>query len=213
MKCDAVIFDLYGTLIRKSSVQEMEEVLTEMASVLAAPCDDFLRLWSDTYNQRITGILRSPEANIKYICKKLGVVSDSSRIKTATDLRIGLTRRLMKPRTGAVEVISRLKAKGYLIGLLSDCSAETPSVWQTTPFASLFDVTVFSCKVGTKKPAPGIYLMTAELLGVSPDKCLYVGDGSSNELTGAARVGMRPVLVRFPGEDGCLLYTSPSPRD
>ena len=28
-------------------------------------------------------------------------------------------------------------------------------------------------------------------------KCLYIGDGSSHELTGALQVGMYPVLIRM----------------
>jgi len=31
---------------------------------------------------------------------------------------------------------------------------------------------------------------------LEPHECIYVGDGSSQELTGAAAVGMRPVLKR-----------------
>ena len=33
-------------------------------------------------------------------------------------------------------------------------------------------------------------------VAVVPEKCLYVGDGGSHELTGAAQVGMTPILVR-----------------
>jgi len=40
-----------------------------------------------------------------------------------------------------------------------------------------------------------------EQLAVEPDKCLYVGDGSSQELTGAAQVGMHPVLISIPSLD------------
>jgi phosphoglycolate phosphatase-like HAD superfamily hydrolase len=40
-----------------------------------------------------------------------------------------------------------------------------------------------------------------EQLAVNPQACLYVGDGSSRELTGASRVGMHAVLIRVPYED------------
>jgi len=33
-------------------------------------------------------------------------------------------------------------------------------------------------------------------LEMLPEQCLYVGTGGSRELTGASRVGMRPVLIR-----------------
>jgi putative hydrolase of the HAD superfamily len=76
-----------------------------------------------------------------------------------------------------------------------------PAIWEDTPFAPLIDVTVFSCKVGVQKPAPLIYQLTAEQLAVKPEACLYIGDGDSHELTGAAQVGMHPVLIRDPDED------------
>jgi len=37
-------------------------------------------------------------------------------------------------------------------------------------------------------------------LGVEPQDCLYIGDGSSRELTGALQVGMHPVIIRVPDE-------------
>ena len=60
---------------------------------------------------------------------------------------------------------------------------------------------MFSCKEGVKKPEPQIYTLAAEKLGVDPEDCLYIGDGSSNELTGATAVGMHPVLIIDPEED------------
>jgi putative hydrolase of the HAD superfamily len=45
------------------------------------------------------------------------------------------------------------------------------------------------------KPEPDIYLRTARALEVEPERCLYVGDGANDELAGAARVGMTPVLI------------------
>jgi putative hydrolase of the HAD superfamily len=65
----------------------------------------------------------------------------------------------------------------------------------------MFDIAVFSCTEGVKKPDLQIYKLAAEKLGVRPEDCLYIGDGSSNELTGAAAVGMHPVLIVDPEED------------
>jgi len=44
------------------------------------------------------------------------------------------------------------------------------------------------------KPEPAIYLETVHALGVRPDEAMFVGDGANDELGGAARVGMTPVL-------------------
>ena len=196
MKYEAVIFDLFGTLVDNFSIREYESVLGEMASVLSTPPDEFIRLWSDTFNQRATGLFQTPEANIEYVCRKLGVIIEDPQVKLAAHIRFNFTARSLMPRPGSLEVLSQLKAEGYKTGLISDCSAETPIIWRDTPFAPLIDVTVFSCKVGIKKPDPHIYQIAIEQLKIKAQKCLYIGDGSSRELTGASQVGMHPILLR-----------------
>ncbi|MBI2851311.1 MAG: HAD-IA family hydrolase [Chloroflexi bacterium] len=201
MKYQAVIFDLFGTLIRNITVEEYEVVLRRMATVLSAPQDDFARLWHGTFNHRCTGILKSPEENIEYVCRELGVSAEDGRKSEAARMRYEQTIRMLIPLPGAIETLRRLRAEGYKTGLVTDCSEETPSIWNETPFAHLFGVTIFSCRVGLKKPDPRIYYLAAEGLGVMTGACLYVGDGSSNELTGASTVGMHAVLIRDPQEE------------
>jgi putative hydrolase of the HAD superfamily len=159
-----------------------------------------VRLWFESYDSRAVGKIASPEDNIRYICKKLGTPVEDSKVGKAARIRYDFTRRNLKPWSEAVPVISRLKALGYKVALISDCSAETPLSWENTDLAPLMDATVFSCTIGMKKPDPGMYLQATRQLGVSPEDCLYVGDGSSNELSGAAAVGMHPVMIRSPLE-------------
>src|SRR6185437_12551140 len=84
--------------------------------------------------------------------------------------------------------------------VVSDCSPELPQIWKETPFAPMFDAAVFSCEVGVRKPNPKIYLEACGRLGVEPDECLFVGDGGSGELTGAAALGMNAVRLARYGE-------------
>ncbi len=44
---------------------------------------------------------------------------------------------------------------------------------------------------------------------MDPEECLYIGDGSSHELTGAKRVGMHPVLIQVPYEDETAYKVDP----
>jgi len=175
LKYQAVIFDLFGTLVENFSIREHEGVLTEMASVLAAPPDEFIRLWIDTFHQRATGALPTPEAEVEYICQELGTHVDEAKVKLAAQIRTNYTVRSLTPRTGSAETLSHLKSKGLKTGLISDCSREVP--------------------------ASRIYQIATEKLGVEPHSCLYIGDGSSRELTGASQVGMHPVLLRVPDKE------------
>lgn len=201
MPYDAVIFDLFGTLIDNFSRREYEGVLDEMADLLGIRREEFAALWLATFDQRALGHLPSVEANIGHCLRTLDAAVDSARVAAAVAVRIGLTERALVPRSGAVETLGCLRAAGYRLGLISDCSSEVPLLWPATPFATLFDAELFSCQVGLKKPDPRIYHLACDQLGVAMQRCLYVGDGSSRELSGAAAVGMRAVLLRAAHED------------
>jgi len=197
MKYLAVIFDLFGTLSDNFSSSGYYAALAEMAAALSLPPDDFRRVWFDTSRERNIGSFQSCEANVEHICRELGVRPKGRQIKLAAQIRLDYIRQVMTPRSDATEVLSRLKAEGHKTGLISDCTPEIPLVWPETPLASLIDTAVFSCSVGLRKPDPRIYQLAAKRLGVRPEQCLFVGDGGSQELSGALRVGMHPVLLRL----------------
>ena len=45
---------------------------------------------------------------------------------------------------------------------------------------------------------PRIYRRACAALAADPQRCLYVGDGGSHELSAALRVGLDPVLIQLP---------------
>jgi putative hydrolase of the HAD superfamily len=200
MKYKAVIFDLFGTLVDNFTNTEYQQVLDDMSSVLNVPPDKFSKLWRDSFYLRTNGTHRTHEESIRYICRELDVPVTDKQVEQAAAMRLDYTIKTLVPRPEAITVINTLKSSGYKVGLISDCSPETPAVWAYTPFVDIFDATVFSCVVCLKKPDPRIYQLACERLGVKPEDCLYIGDGSSYELTGALKVGMHPILIRDPGE-------------
>jgi putative hydrolase of the HAD superfamily len=62
---------------------------------------------------------------------------------------------------------------------------------------SLFEHVVESSKVGLRKPDPRIYQHACELLGVAPDRCVYLDDLGIN-LKPARALGMRTIKVVDP---------------
>jgi len=202
MKYEAVIFDLFGTLVQNFPLPEGDGVLKRMASVLSAPPDDFVRLWHDTFNERMTAVLKNYQACIQYICRQLGVRVQDNQIESAASIRFDMTKQEVTTlRAGAVEVLSNLKSKGYKTGLISNCSTETTSIWKDTALAPLIDTVVFSCLVGLMKPDPRIFQIAIKRLAVEPGDCLYIADGINQELTSASQIGMEAVLIRVSGED------------
>ena len=196
MKYLAVIFDLFGTLVNNFSSRGYNDTLTKMAKALSVPSDDFREAWLSTSKERNTGDLQNCEADLEYICRKLNISTHKEQIQLAVQVRLDYIWYVMMPQRGAVEILSHLKEDGYKIGLLSNCTHEIPVIWPKTSLAALVDVTVFSCSVGMRKPDPRIYQLIAGRLRVTPEECLYIGDGGSEELSGAFSAGMYPILFR-----------------
>jgi len=201
VKYRAVIFDLFGTLIDNFTHSGHEAALREMAAVLGVPGDAFVRGWLGSYELRNRGAFPSTAGNISYVLGTMGTSAELEAVQRAAKLRLEFTGRHLAPRGDAISTLTALKGLGLKLGLISDCASEVPVLWKSTPFAPLFDEAVFSCVAKVKKPDPAIYLRACEGLGVRPQECLFVGDGSSRELSGAAAVGMHPVLIRVPHEE------------
>ncbi|HLZ62572.1 MAG TPA: HAD family phosphatase [Ktedonosporobacter sp.] len=201
MKYDAVIFDFYGTLVDNMDAEVFNSILGKMAAVLEISLQEIRDFWRESWPQRATGLFSTVEEALAHLCERLKVQASAEQLEEAARLRYGYARQVMMPRPDTVETLARLKEAGYKLGLISDCTLEVPRFWSETPMASLIDVAIFSCSVGLKKPDPRIYLLACDKLDVLPERCLYMGDGGSHELTGARSVGMTPVLIRVPYEN------------
>ena len=200
MKFNAVIFDLYGTLVDDfaSSVGQLH---VEFVKTLAAPPDSFMKLWRETTEMRVIGAFQTVEASIEYVCYLLGVPITMEQLTRAVEIRLQLIRRTLSPRPDGLEALAQIRNNGYKIGLLSNCSIEIPIVWPETAFAALVDCAVFSSREGLKKPDPRIYRLACERLGMKPEDCLYIADGENYELAAAAKVGLHTLLLRNSSRD------------
>jgi len=198
MKYDAVIFDLFGTLVDTYTIEMYDDMLRRMAEALGLPFGPFREAWMRTFRERIVGEFRTTRECIEVVCARIGVDPDSGRVERAVGIRNEVTRSMLVPRPDVLDTLDRLRGMDLRLGLISDCSCEVPPLWEGTPMAPRFDAAVFSCLFRNRKPHPEIYRECCRRLGVRPEGCLYVGDGSSRELTGAVRVGMTPVLIRVP---------------
>ena len=205
MRFDAVIFDLYGTLVDNIDApgpyqDAYKRAIVEMARVLGAPADQFVQSWSACNGLRMTGAHPSAEQHIEYVCSVLGMQPDPEQVTAAHGVRMDLFRSIVAPRPDCVATLKELLSMGHSIGLITDCSWETALLWPEMPLHHYFDTTTFSCAVGMRKPDPRIYAITCVRLGLAPERCLYVGDGGSDELAGAERMGMTALRIHVPYE-------------
>ena len=111
-------------------------------------------------------------------------------------MKYEFTRHSIIPEPEVLEALNLLKRNGLYIGLITNCNSAVPRFFPEFPLSQYIDAPVFSCEERIKKPSHRIYEIACERLNVQPQECIYVGDGSSEELTGAAAVGMLPILKR-----------------
>lgn len=197
MRYRAVIFDLFGTLVDSYAPAPYREMLAGMATALGAPSEAFITTWTGTTAARMSGEFEGIEDNLTRICRDLDVSPDATALAAAGRIHLDHARTALFPRPGALQTLREVKAWGHGVGLISNCSWEAPANWPGTPFATFVDTALFSCTERVLKPDPRIYYRCCLRLGVEPQDCLYLDD-SGAALEGAARVGMQPVLLRWP---------------
>ena len=195
MSVRAVVFDYFGTLTPTLARVASAVDQPEIAEILGVDRDAVRDWWARTYPDRATGRTGTGLDTMRLLARTLGGNDSDQAVHAAQAIRLATYARMAQPRANAAAALTALRAKGLRIGLLSDCSAELPELWPELPLAGLVDEPVFSAIVGERKPHPAMYTSVCERLGVEPGECLYVGDGGSNELTGATAFGMRAVLI------------------
>lgn len=169
--------------------------MTRAAQELRVDPDAFWSAVSGSFGDRIIGALGDTRQTMRELAHRCGARPDDEQLDRAVEQHHAAMGELQVPRPGALEVLDELRRRGFRLGLISDCSSEICERWDSTPYASRLDAAVLSYREGCRKPDPRLYAKAAALLEVQPEECWYVGDGGSRELAGAARAGMRPVLV------------------
>ena len=105
-------------------------------------------------------------------------------------------------RPAMVAALDHVIASGYRTACLTNnvvSTAPDPSPRQIEVAAIMkkFDHVVESSKVGCRKPEPRFYEIACELVGVSPNECVFLDDLGVN-LKPAAAMGMRTIKVGDP---------------
>lgn len=187
---EAIIFDLFETLITEWGHEKYTKRM--MSEDLHVPEKDFADCWESLHEVQYRGGITFEES-LRYVGGKLGVPVDDALIRR-------MTRRRTETKSACfdflhpdiVPMLRELRRRGYKLGILSNCSEEEVGIVRESVLAPLVDVMVLSHETGLCKPEAAIYRLAAEKLGVETADCIFIGDGGSRELYGAAQAGMQP---------------------
>ncbi|MEW2328687.1 HAD family hydrolase [Micromonospora chersina] len=201
----AVLFDFFGTLTR--CVQRGSAHRT-IADLLGCSTETLIDVLDRSYYQRASGRFGNAEATLRWVCGQAGVHPSDEAVRAAVASRHRAVRADTRLRAEAVPVLAALRGQGVRTGLISDCTHELPAFLPQLAVAPLLDVRVFSVQVGRCKPDSALYLAACQRLDLTPADCLYVGDGGSQELTGAERAGMTAVRLAAPDLTGHMVFNA-----
>ena len=106
---------------------------------------------------------------------------------------------LSKPNPEVLEFARALAGKCLMATINNESREMNDYRIKQFGLSQVFDLFVSSCYVGMRKPDEKIYRVALDLIQKSPDECCFIDDRPPN-IEGAARVGMRTVLMRDPAQ-------------
>ncbi|MBE7679831.1 MULTISPECIES: HAD family hydrolase [Paenibacillus] len=96
----------------------------------------------------------------------------------------------------AREVVQQLRSK-YQTGLITNGKTDIQyGKIDQLGIRDDFDLIIVSEEAGVKKPDPQIFRLALDHFGLSPEQCIYIGDHPTNDVEGAANVGMNTIWMK-----------------
>ena len=207
---EAVLFDLGSTLIyfdcdTAGIFDRMDAAMVDslLASGVKLDRGPFL----EKFNHRMRAYERERNSefiehttafNLGVVLQEAGLEQPEQRvIKAALRARYAVSQSCYKAEEGVVEVLERLRATGYRLGIVSNASDDddVQTLVDNAALRPYFDIIVSSAAQGIRKPNPRIFLDVLSRLGVEPGRAVMVGDMLGADVLGAKNAGIYAVWV------------------
>lgn len=205
IKYKAILFDLFGTLVHHCPNKDFRQLMNDMSAPLGIPVENFTKDWIATSAKRAIGEL-TIMANLQDIAFKNNIYPTKNSYRKIVNIRKKFFTNRLTPRPETIETLKLIKQKNYKIALVSDCGEDIPALFKKTKMFKYFDTVIFSCDAKVKKPNKEIYLKALNDLNIAPEEAIFIGDGGSNELTGANNVGLLPICLKDNNIENCFRY-------
>lgn len=216
----AVIFDLYGTLIR---IRTDEEDLSRLWKPLqfflgyqgahyespealrnayrAAVADEEAAARRRTHRELVEIQL---EKVFDTLFRRKGVSPAASLIQSLGQMFRACSTDWAEAYPGAVSLLQDLRAAGKQVFLLSNAQRLfTQPELEMTGLSDRFDAIRISSDWGVKKPDPAYFQTLLDRLQLSPERILMVGNSAHDDIAPARALGLRTCYLNTDAEPIC----------
>ena len=197
---EAILFDLYGTLLRISLDEDSPVLWAGLAADLggakrAVDADrvraEFQALLREEGMHRHEGFVMEPV--FRRLLTRFAAGDDAA----------GLGRRF---RELSLKELALFPYVGPLLDAIRTAQCRTAIVSNTEAVLTQFDLSrfpvlrsvdaiVLSSEVGVRKPDPGIFQIALDRLQTAPAAAVFVGNSLTDDVAGARRAGLRCVFL------------------
>jgi putative hydrolase of the HAD superfamily len=191
---DAVLFDLYDTLVRS----RWGELSDHVADRLGLDRPALHAAYDLTRHDRGIGAFGSAEGDMTAVVRAAGMEPDPALIRELVEYeRTFLANGGVTLYEDTAEVAGAFRERGVKTALVSNCSHSTIPLVPLLGLDRLLDVIVLSVEAGVSKPDAGVYRTALDRLGSRPEAAIFVDD-QARYCDGAAAVGVQTRLIIRP---------------
>lgn len=178
---EAVIFDNDGVLVDSEPLHHLAETQTLAQFNIDFTEEDFKKYVGIGWHKMLSDWIVT--YNLPTTTEKLREIHERNLINAFE--------KYVEQTPNVEKFIIALKNKNYKLGVASSSSRVLVETGlRKTRLLHYFDLVVCSDNVKNTKPDPEIYLLTADRLGISPEKCFVIED-SSTGVKAAKAAGMQ----------------------
>lgn len=210
-KIDTVLFDLDDTLhddtlAYQSAAEEVaQEVAAErgidalaLKSAYVAQAEGF---WTKLSAEQLDTKMSATRSKLWHNALTAVGIDDLPLAARSAGNYNAYRKKYLELFPGALDLLRRLKARGFALGLLTNGFSETHrEKIAILEIGELFDAIFIADEVGMLKPDPLLFAHACLKLGSAPARSAMVGDRYERDMRGAIRAGLFTVWMNVHGE-------------